>query len=947
MVLGVSNDDLASHRHFREKEKLPFPLLADVDAKVSRLYGVYGKQSVVGIPYTGIQRTTFVIGRDGRIARVWPKVSVNGHVEEVLKFVSCPAAADGSADEGGAGSHDDPTPVKSDAEWRSILTPEQYRVLRGADTELACSGKYWKEHRQGIYRCAACGYDLFDSKTKFDSGTGWPSFWSPIAASRLRDREGHEPGHGARRGALRPLRLAPRPRLRRRPAAHRPALLHELRGAELRGGEEVAIAGRGATRHGRPRAGPAGRAERAASGDAERRHESARRSREGLVAPRRPHAGTAGDFARPCASVGAWIRAPAARRPAARCCRYIVALAAFLLSMLLATAFPLLDPDEGRNAEVAREMAVDGGLLVIPHLAGMPYLDKPPALFWAAAAAIRVVGTEPWAARLPAALAAALTLALLARSAQRRGGRPFALRAAALLCAAPLFAVLSAYVIFDMPLTLCVTVVWTRPRRELAAGRARAAPAPGCSRPSAAGVLLKGPVMLAWALGGSLGAALLLALARARSRWLAWWPGWLRRPRRRGRLVRARQRAASRVPALRVPRGVARAPDQRLVPARAAVVVRARGARGRRAALVARHAVVAPAHAAARRACSRPRAASALGFVLFAAVFFSLSHSKLVTYLLPALPMLAWIAAEAWSDAERARRAAWGLTAVCVAIALALRPRRLRPVAGARRGALRLGRRWARRSSPPASPTSRCARLAAALGRPDRAFVGILLFTPVVLFAAGEPLLRYAASQSGRAAGARHRRHRARRLRALRGVLQSRHRFPARAALGAGERARPRDDEQLPGPLPRHARRPRPVDAARRGPGLRTAWTSSCVPRAAAPAPPAGYMEFFRDGRFVAYRAAGDADRAPARPRETLDRCAASPGCGPPTSPPRSATRLVERMLAGSRHRGPSGTRGVAGRRPARSASRGSRSSRRDEPAARLLQRGRRPAHAW
>ena len=190
VVLGVSNDDLRSHRHFREKEHLPFPLLADVDAKVSKLYGVYGQQGILGIPYTGIQRTTFVIGRDGRIARVWPKVSVNGHVEEVLKFVRDgePSHGDpaGSAGSRVEPSHDDPAKiVRSDAEWRSLLTPEQYRVLRGADTELACSGKYWNEHRHGIYRCAACGYDLFDSKTKFDSGTGWPSFWSPIAASRL------------------------------------------------------------------------------------------------------------------------------------------------------------------------------------------------------------------------------------------------------------------------------------------------------------------------------------------------------------------------------------------------------------------------------------------------------------------------------------------------------------------------------------------------------------------------------------------------------------------------------------------------------------------------------------------------------------------------------------------------------------------------------------------
>jgi peroxiredoxin Q/BCP len=190
VVLGVSNDDLASHLRFQKNHKLPFQLLADADAKVSKLYGVHGRQSVVGIPYTGIQRTTFVIGRDGRIARVWPKVSVNGHVEEVLEYVRTVAAprrdAAGGTKGGAALSPDDPTPVKrSDAEWRSLLTPEQYRVLRGADTELACSGKYWKEHRAGTYRCAACGYGLFDSKTKFDSGTGWPSFWSPVSTSRL------------------------------------------------------------------------------------------------------------------------------------------------------------------------------------------------------------------------------------------------------------------------------------------------------------------------------------------------------------------------------------------------------------------------------------------------------------------------------------------------------------------------------------------------------------------------------------------------------------------------------------------------------------------------------------------------------------------------------------------------------------------------------------------
>jgi peptide-methionine (R)-S-oxide reductase len=77
------------------------------------------------------------------------------------------------------------TVTKTKEEWKSLLTPEQYHILREKGTERAYSGKYADYHEHGIYRCAACGLDLYRSEDKYDSGTGWPSFTAPIAPENI------------------------------------------------------------------------------------------------------------------------------------------------------------------------------------------------------------------------------------------------------------------------------------------------------------------------------------------------------------------------------------------------------------------------------------------------------------------------------------------------------------------------------------------------------------------------------------------------------------------------------------------------------------------------------------------------------------------------------------------------------------------------------------------
>ena len=382
------------------------------------------------------------------------------------------------------------------------------------------------------------------------------------------------------------------------------------------------------------------------------------------------------------------------------------------------------------------------GSFLIPTLADMPYLDKPPAFFAAGAIAMRVFGATPWAARLPSAIAGALTIWLLGVCVARHLSRRTALTALGLLATAPLYSILSTYVIFDMALTLCITALWLLIAEESERG-------PGALRRAAmflavtAGVLIKGPVMLAWALGGSLGAALLLR-DRTPLRWLAWGRGWL--------LLLLVAGGWFAWASFRFPEyphyafieesfeRISTGSFHREQPPWFVPVILFAGALP--------WSLITPWRVRLSRMTR-----VGLGFVLFAVLFFTLSRSKLATYLLPCFPPLALAASEAWTAPGAARRGAWRATIVYTGLAAFLMllatgvvsP----PNAGALQGVYLL-----------AAPLAAAIGILAAIEvlgivvkRAELAVIPVVAFTPLVLWIAGPTLTGYARSQSGEPLG--------------------------------------------------------------------------------------------------------------------------------------------------------------------------------------------------
>ena len=130
-----------------------------------------------------IARRNLLVGCAGILVGAWPAAADAGTGDHEVTIVEF------SDDGRRTGRVRGPRTIKTEAEWKKLLAPDAFEVTRHAATERPFSGRYWNLHEAGLYRCVCCGAAIFESRTKFDSGTGWPSFWEPMARENVAETE--------------------------------------------------------------------------------------------------------------------------------------------------------------------------------------------------------------------------------------------------------------------------------------------------------------------------------------------------------------------------------------------------------------------------------------------------------------------------------------------------------------------------------------------------------------------------------------------------------------------------------------------------------------------------------------------------------------------------------------------------------------------------------------